>query len=51
MIERRQPYGRQLHVCINDRSGAFGPNPDDLAGRAWLMKVSKEDVPQAVENN
>ena len=25
MIERQQPYVRQLHVCINDRKGESRP--------------------------
>jgi len=54
MIERQQPYIRQLHVCINNRNGeskscAFGPNMMIWPEGLWYMKVAKEDVPQIIE--
>lgn len=90
MIQRPQPYIRQIHVCINNRNGespscgysgseeiveelrkvtkernlkgkirvvrsgcldvcAFGPNMMIWPEGLWYMKVTKEDVPQIVE--
>lgn len=90
MIQRPQPYIRQIHVCINNRNGespscgysgseeiveelrkvtkerslkgkirvvrsgcldvcAFGPNMMIWPEGLWYMRVSKEDVPQIVE--
>ncbi len=90
MIQRPQPYIRQIHVCINNRNGespscgysgseevveelrkvtkernlkgkirvvrsgcldvcAFGPNMMIWPEGLWYMKVTKEDVPQIVD--
>jgi len=46
MIQRPQPYNKQIHVCINNRNGE---SPSCGYSGSWSMKVTKTDVPQIVD--